>query len=147
MVSDFLSECWSKLRSQNRVQRAQGRVYLGGALSGRDIEAVTKTVSGLVKLLFPKPDMPVADDDLEWIVRLALESRDVSKNNRSVASRASSGTLTSVTQWAWRGWSNLSRLPNYTVTKQLKAIRSHLDKFGPRAREHQKPVPASTASK
>jgi ATP-dependent Lon protease len=53
----------------------QGRVYLGGALSGRDIEAVTKTVSGLVKLLFPKPDMPIADDDLEWIVRLALESR------------------------------------------------------------------------
>jgi ATP-dependent Lon protease len=28
-----------------------------------------------VKLLFPKPDMPIADDDLEWIVRLALESR------------------------------------------------------------------------
>jgi ATP-dependent Lon protease len=75
MVSDFLSECWSKLRSQNRGNVLQGRVYLGGALSGRDIEAVTKTVSGLVKLLFPKPDMPIADDDLEWIVRLALESR------------------------------------------------------------------------
>jgi ATP-dependent Lon protease len=75
MVSDFLSECWSKLRSQNRGTVLQGRVYLGGALSGRDIEAVTKTVSGLVKLLFPKPDMPIADEDLEWIVRLALESR------------------------------------------------------------------------
>jgi ATP-dependent Lon protease len=75
MVSDFLSECWSKLRSQNRGNVLQGRVYLGGALSGRDIEAVTKTVSGLVKLLFPKPDMPISDDDLEWIVRLALESR------------------------------------------------------------------------
>ena len=75
MVSDFLSECWSKLRSQNRGTVLQGRVYLGGALSGRDIEAVTKTVSGLVKLLFPKTDMPIADEDLEWIVRLALESR------------------------------------------------------------------------
>jgi ATP-dependent Lon protease len=75
MVSDFLSECWSKLRSQNRASVLQGRVYLGGALSGRDIEAVTKTVSGLVKLLFPKPDMPISDGDLEWIVRLALESR------------------------------------------------------------------------
>lgn len=75
MVSDFLSECWSKLRSQNRGTVLQGRVYLGGALSGRDIEAVTKTVSGLVKLLFPKTDMPIADGDLEWIVRLALESR------------------------------------------------------------------------
>jgi ATP-dependent Lon protease len=50
-------------------------VYLGGALSGRDIEGVTKTVSGLVKLLFPKPEMPISDEDLEWVVRLALESR------------------------------------------------------------------------
>ena len=75
MVSDFLSECWSKLRSHNRGNVIQGRVYLGGALSGRDIEAVTKTISGLVKLLFPKPDMPISDEDMEWVVRLALESR------------------------------------------------------------------------
>ena len=75
MVSDFLSECWSKLRSHNRGNVIQGRVYLGGALSGRDIEAVTKTISGLVKLLFPTPDMPISDEDLEWVVRLALESR------------------------------------------------------------------------
>ncbi len=75
MVSDFLSECWSRLRSQNRSSVLQGRVFLGGALSGRDIEAVSKTTSGLVKLLFPSPDMPVPDVDLEWIIRLALESR------------------------------------------------------------------------
>jgi ATP-dependent Lon protease len=55
LVSDFLSECWSKLRSGNRVSVMQGRVHLGGALSGRDIEAVNKTVSGLTKLLFPDP--------------------------------------------------------------------------------------------
>ena len=53
----------------------QGRVHLGGALSGRDIEAVNKTVSGLTKLLFPDPEMPISDQDLEWIVRVALESR------------------------------------------------------------------------
>jgi ATP-dependent Lon protease len=75
LVSDFLSECWSRLRSSNRVSVLQGRVHLGGALSGRDIEAVNKTVSGLMKLLFPDPEMPVADEDLEWIVRIALESR------------------------------------------------------------------------
>jgi ATP-dependent Lon protease len=75
LVSDFLSECWTKLRSGNRVSVMQGRVHLGGALSGRDIEAVNKTVSGLTKLLFPDPEMPVPDADLEWIVRLALESR------------------------------------------------------------------------
>jgi ATP-dependent Lon protease len=75
LVSDFLSECWSKLRASNRVSVMQGRVYLGGALSGRDIEAVNKTVSGLAKLLFPNPELPISDADLEWIVRLALESR------------------------------------------------------------------------
>lgn len=75
LVSDFLSECWTKLRTGNRVSVLQGRVHLGGALSGRDIEAVNKTVSGLVKLIFPDPAMPVSDGDLEWIVRLALESR------------------------------------------------------------------------
>jgi ATP-dependent Lon protease len=75
LVSDFLSECWTRLRTSNRVGVMQGRVYLGGALSGRDIEAVTKTVSGLAKLLFPDPEMPIPDDDLEYIVRLALESR------------------------------------------------------------------------
>ena len=74
-VSDFLSECWSKLRSSNRGNILQNRVHLGGALSGRDIEAVTKTISGLIKLLFPKPEMAVPGPDLEWIVRLALESR------------------------------------------------------------------------
>jgi ATP-dependent Lon protease len=75
LVSDFLSECWSRLRSGNRLSPMQGRVHLGGALSGRDIEAVNKTVSGLVKLLFPDADMPISDEDLEWITRLALETR------------------------------------------------------------------------
>jgi ATP-dependent Lon protease len=75
LVSDFLSECWTKLRLTNRTSILQNRVYWGGALSGRDIEAVQKTVSGLVKLLFPDPETGVPDDELERIVRLALEMR------------------------------------------------------------------------
>lgn len=75
LVSDFLSECWSKLRPSSRVSAMQGRVHFGGALSGRDIEAVNKTVSGLLKLLFPDPSMEVPDEDLEQVIRFALESR------------------------------------------------------------------------
>jgi ATP-dependent Lon protease len=75
LVSDFLSECWTRLRQTSRLSVLQGRAHFGGALSGRDIEAVNKTVSGLTKLLFPDPDMAVPDEDLEWILRLALESR------------------------------------------------------------------------
>ena len=75
LVSDFLSEAWTRLRSNNRLAQLQGRVHLGGALSGRDIEAVNKTLNGLLKLVFPDVNQPVSDEDLEWIVRLALESR------------------------------------------------------------------------
>jgi ATP-dependent Lon protease len=75
LVSDFLSECWSRLRMTNRMTSVQGRFHLGGALSGRDIEAVNKTVNGLLKLLFPDSEIPIADEDLEWIIRLALEAR------------------------------------------------------------------------
>lgn len=75
LVSDFLSECWSRMRHASRLSVLQNRVFWGGALSGRDTEAVNKTVSGLTKLIFPDPEMAVPDEDLEWIVRLALESR------------------------------------------------------------------------
>ena len=53
LVSDFLSECMSQLRLQSRLSAIQGRVHFGGALSGRDTNAVNKTVSGLLKLLYP----------------------------------------------------------------------------------------------
>ncbi len=75
LVSDFLTECWNKLRSGSRIPVLQGRVNWGGALSGRDIEAVNKTVGGLVKLIFPDPDMPIPEEELESIVRMALEAR------------------------------------------------------------------------
>jgi ATP-dependent Lon protease len=75
LVSDFLSECWTQLRNQSRVSQLQNRVYFGGALSGRDTNAVNKTVSGLLKLLYPSGDDAVPDEDLEWAVRIAMESR------------------------------------------------------------------------
>ena len=75
LVSDFLSECWSRLRDQSRIATLQNRIYYGGALSGRDSNAVNKTVSGLLKLLYPDAGTTVADEDMEWAVRIAMESR------------------------------------------------------------------------
>jgi ATP-dependent Lon protease len=75
LVSDFLSECWTRLRNSSRITALQGRVFFGGALSGRDIEAVNKTIGGLIKLLYPDPEMEIADEQLEQIVRMALEAR------------------------------------------------------------------------
>lgn len=75
LVSDFLSECFTHLRNQSRVSALQGKVQFGGALSGRDTNAVNKTVSGLLKLLYPAPDSQILTEDIEWAVRLALEVR------------------------------------------------------------------------
>ncbi len=74
LVSDFLSECWSQLRNQSRVSVLQNRVFFGGALSGRDTNAVNKTVSGLLKLLYPG-EGETADEDIEWAVHIAMEAR------------------------------------------------------------------------
>jgi ATP-dependent Lon protease len=74
LVSDFLSECWTQLRNQNRLSHLQNKIYYGGALSGRDINAVNKTASGLLKLLYPG-GCEIPGEDIEWAVRLALESR------------------------------------------------------------------------
>ena len=75
LVSDYLSECWSRLRVGSRLPTLQGRVNYGGALSGRDITAVNKTVSALLKLLYPDPAMEVPEKELEELVRVALEVR------------------------------------------------------------------------
>ena len=75
LVSDFLSSCWNHLRLQSRVQRFRERVHFGGALSGRDTNAVYKTMSGLLKLMFPDSNAEIPDDAIEWAARLALESR------------------------------------------------------------------------
>lgn len=75
MVSDFLSECWAQLRNENRLATLQGRVLYGGALSGRDTNAVNHTVNGLLKLLYPNREMNIPDEDLEWAVHLAMECR------------------------------------------------------------------------
>ncbi len=75
LVSDFLSECWNQLRNGSRMTALQGRVNYGGALSGRDITAVNKTVSGLIKLLYPDPEIAIPDEEMGNIIRLAMECR------------------------------------------------------------------------
>ncbi|MFU2089509.1 protease Lon-related BREX system protein BrxL [Avibacterium avium] len=75
LVSDFLSECWSQLRNQSRISALQNRVFFGGALSGRDTNAVNKTVSGLLKLLYPNSEDSIPNEDIEWAVHIAMEAR------------------------------------------------------------------------
>jgi len=75
LVSDFLSSCWNHLRASSRVQKLQGRIQFGGALSGRDSNAAYKTMNGLLKLMYPDGNAEIPDDAIEWAARLALECR------------------------------------------------------------------------
>ncbi len=75
LVSDFLAECWTRLRNQSRLTQILPRVDFGGALSGRDISGVQKTINGLIKLMQPDPEAPISDELLEWAVKVALEYR------------------------------------------------------------------------
>jgi ATP-dependent Lon protease len=75
LVSDFLAECWTRLRDTSRLSSVLPRIDFGGALSGRDTTAVNKTINGLLKLMQPNPESPVSDELLEWVVKIALEYR------------------------------------------------------------------------
>jgi ATP-dependent Lon protease len=48
---------------------------LGKALKRRDQAAVTKTIDGLLKQIWPGEGLHIPDDSIEWAVRLALKSR------------------------------------------------------------------------
>ena len=75
LVSDFLSECWTRLRDISRITSLSMRIDYGGALSGRDTSGVNKTLNGLLKLMQPNPEAPISDELLEWAVKVALEYR------------------------------------------------------------------------
>jgi ATP-dependent Lon protease len=75
LVSDFLAECWTRLRDISRISQVLPRLDFGGAMSGRDTTAVQKTINGLLKLMQPNPDEPISDELLEWTVKVALEYR------------------------------------------------------------------------
>lgn len=75
LVSDFLAECWTRLRDINRTTSVLSRIDYGGALSGRDTTAVNKTLNGLLKLMQPNPEVPISDELLEWAIKISLEYR------------------------------------------------------------------------
>ena len=127
LVSDFLSECWDQLRRQSRQNLFQGRVHLGGALSGRDTTGIQKTVSGLIKLVSPNPDTPVPDEVLECVQWSAAAG---SKNSKSASAPPSFVTPSSATRWAMMGWRNLCPRPSFTARTALAAIPSRRGRPG-----------------
>jgi ATP-dependent Lon protease len=72
-VVDYLAEAFRELRKRSYVDVVDGYWEFGDHLNARDVKAVRKTVSGLVKLLHPGGDPSRAE--LEEYLELALEGR------------------------------------------------------------------------
>src|SRR4051794_227094 len=72
-VVDYLAEALRELRKHNFTEVIDRHFSLGAHLNARDVKAVRKTVSGLVKMLYPHGE--VMKEELAGLVDLALEGR------------------------------------------------------------------------
>src|SRR5262245_57465325 len=72
-VVDYLAEALRELRKHNYTEIIDRYFSLGSHLNARDVKAVRKSVSGLIKLLYPHGEL--AKDELAELVELSLEGR------------------------------------------------------------------------
>ena len=72
-VVDYLAEALREMRKHNFTEIIDRHFSLGAHLNARDRKAVRKTVSGLVKILFPHGE--IGQEDLAELLELALEGR------------------------------------------------------------------------
>jgi ATP-dependent Lon protease len=72
-VVDYLAEALREMRKHNFTEIIDRNFSMGAHLNARDRKAVRKTVSGLVKLLFPHGE--VSQEELAEILECALEGR------------------------------------------------------------------------
>lgn len=72
-IVDYLAEILRHLRSDDFSNRANAFFKVGAQISTRDRDAIFKTLSGYLKLLFP--DGGETEEDVEDLLRIAMENR------------------------------------------------------------------------
>jgi ATP-dependent Lon protease len=72
-VVDYLAEALRDMRKHNFTEVIDRHFSMGAHLNARDRKAVRKTVSGLMKILYPHGE--VTQDELAEILEVALEGR------------------------------------------------------------------------
>jgi ATP-dependent Lon protease len=72
-VVDYLAEALRELRKHTFTEVLDRNFSLGAHLKSRDVKAVRKTVSGLVKLIYPHGEL--SKEEVAELVELALEGR------------------------------------------------------------------------
>ncbi|MEI6620748.1 MAG: BREX system Lon protease-like protein BrxL [Actinomycetes bacterium] len=93
LVSDLLAQWWHELRAENRYVGLRSRLQFNDSWRGRDSEAVTRTLDGLIKLLYPDPEAEVAREDLEWAMELATIARRRVKEAQATIGVAEFGAI------------------------------------------------------
>ena len=72
-VVDYLAEALRELRKHSFTEVLDRNFSLGSHLKSRDVKAVRKTVSGLVKLIYPNGEL--SKEEVAELVELSLEGR------------------------------------------------------------------------
>jgi ATP-dependent Lon protease len=72
-VVDYLAEALREMRKHNFTEVIDRHFSMGAHLNARDRKAVRKTVSGMMKILFPHGE--VTQDELAEVLEFALEGR------------------------------------------------------------------------
>jgi ATP-dependent Lon protease len=72
-VVDYLAEALRELRKHTFTEVLDRHFSLGSHLKSRDVKAVRKTISGLVKMIYPHGE--ITKDELLELLELALEGR------------------------------------------------------------------------
>lgn len=72
-VVDYLAEALREMRRLNFVDSIDHYFSFGSHLNARDVKAVRKTVSGLIKLVYPHGDL--SREEMAEILELAIEGR------------------------------------------------------------------------
>jgi ATP-dependent Lon protease len=72
-VVDYLAEALREMRKHNFTEIIDRHFSMGPHLNARDRKAVRKTVSGLMKILFPNGE--VTQEELAEVLEIALEGR------------------------------------------------------------------------
>ncbi|BDY12482.1 protease Lon-related BREX system protein BrxL [Hydrogenimonas cancrithermarum] len=72
-ITDYMAEWMRELQKENFSDAIERWFRFGKDLNQRDVKAVKKTVSGLLKLLFP--DGSFAKEDVETVLRYAMVGR------------------------------------------------------------------------
>lgn len=80
-IVDYLAEILRHLRSEDFSNRVQQHFKISEKISERDRTAISKTMSGLLKLIFP--DGSQTEAEVEELLRLAMESRKRVKDQLS----------------------------------------------------------------